>query len=92
VPPRGADILLHVDAAEDGGCQQVRQIARHLQATVADETPHGGHCHATRSFGPVSYRVVSIPNSQMDRHRALWSYHGCVTPATASASQPLFDV
>jgi len=88
VPPYGEDMTFHVDAAEDGGCEQVRQIARHLGATVVDETAHDGHCYAVRSFGPLSYRVVSIPNSRMARHQALWSYNGCVTPATPPASQP----
>ena len=92
VPPYGEEITFHVDAAEDGGCHQVRQLARLLGARVTDETAHDGHCYATRSFGPLSYRVVSIPNSRMARHRALWSYDGCVTPATPPASQPLFDV
>jgi hypothetical protein len=91
VPPHGADILLHVDAAEDGGCLQVRQIARQLQASVTDETPHDGHCYATRSFGPLAYRVISIPHSRMARHQALWSYDGCIDPATPAASQQLFD-
>lgn len=80
VPPHGTDILLHVSAAEEGGRIQVRQLARQLGATVTDETPYGGHCHAARSFGPVSYRVLSIPNTCMAASKALWSYHGCVQP------------
>jgi hypothetical protein len=92
VPPHGDDIIVHVDAAEDGGLIQVRQLARQLQATVIDETAHDGHCYAARSFGPVCYRVVSIPNSRMARHQAFWSYAGCVDPATPPASQPPFDV
>jgi len=80
VPCHGADILFNVDIAEDGGCLQVRQIARQLAVTVSDETRYGGHCTASKSFGPISYTVVSIPNSRMARLDALWSYYGCVQP------------
>jgi hypothetical protein len=87
VPPYGTEITLHVDAAEDGGCDQVRQIGRLLQAHVTDETPRDGHCYARKSFGPVSYEARSIPNSRMARHQALWSYEGCVDAATPPPAQ-----
>lgn len=84
-PPFGADILLHVDAAENGGRVQVRQLARLLHATVVDDTPHDGHCYTSRSFGPLTYRIVSIPHSRMARYHALWSYQGCVQPAPSTS-------
>ena len=89
VPPHGEEITLHLDAAEDGGCTQVRRLAQLLNAHVTDETAHDGHCYATRSFGPLTYRVVSIPNSRMARHQALWSYEGCVQPADPTHQAPL---
>ena len=80
VPAQGATIVLHADAAEDGGRAQVDYIARLLDARVCDETATGGHYSAARAFGVIGYQITSIPGPVMATHRALWSYHGSVAP------------
>jgi len=83
VPTHGATILLHADAAEDGGRAQVDYIARLLDAQVCDETATGGHYSAARAFGVIGYQITAIPGPVMATHRALWTYHGSVTPDPA---------
>jgi len=83
VPAYGATILLHADAAEDGGRAQVDYLARLLDARVCDETATGGHYSAARAFGVIGYQITAIPGSVMATHRALWTYHGSVTPDPA---------
>ena len=83
VPAYGATILLHADAAEDGGRAQVDYIARLLDTEVCDETASGGHYSAARAFGVIGYQITAIPGLVMATHRALWSYHGSVTPDPA---------
>jgi hypothetical protein len=80
VPAHGATILLHADAAEDGGRAQVDYIARLLDAQVCDETATGGHYSAARAFGVIGYQITAIPGPVMATHRALQSYRGSVTP------------
>ena len=80
VPAHGATIVLHADAAEDGGRAQVDYTARLLNAQVCDETATGGHYSAARAFGVIGYQITSIPGPVMATHRALQSYHGSVTP------------
>jgi hypothetical protein len=80
VPAYGATILLHADAAEDGGRAQVDYLARLLDAQVCDETATGGHYSAARAFGVIGYEITSIPGPVMATHRALQSYRGSVTP------------
>ena len=63
VPAHGATILLHADAAEDGGRAQVDYIARLLDAQVCDETATGGHYSAARAFGVIGYQITSIPET-----------------------------
>ncbi|HEV2377581.1 MAG TPA: hypothetical protein VGS19_36130 [Streptosporangiaceae bacterium] len=82
VPLHGEQITVHVNSTEEGGCFQVRQAARLLGVAVTDDTRHGGHFHADKPFGPITYRIVAIPDTCMARHRALWSYHGAVEPET----------
>jgi len=79
-PLHGDVITVHLDSTEEGGAVQVRQAARALGATVADETSYGGHFYTERSFGRIGYRIVSIPDTCMARHRAPWSYAGSVDP------------
>jgi hypothetical protein len=81
VPAYGDQITVNVNSTEDGGCFQVRQAARLLAAAVTDQTRGGGHFYTEKSFGPLTYRVVAIPDTCMARHRALWSYAGSVNPA-----------
>src|SRR6266705_3134041 len=80
VPVHGATILLHADAAEDGGRAQVDYIARLLDAKVCDETATGGHYSAIRAFGVIGYEITSIPELVMATSRALWTYSGSVAP------------
>jgi len=80
VPPYGTHIYLHVSRYEDGGNAQVDRFARLLDAEIIDDTPAGGHYLAARAFGPVSYEVVSIPETSVALHDALMSYRDCVTP------------
>src|SRR5215470_9382133 len=80
VPLHGDQILVHVNSPEEGGCYQVRQAARSLGTTVTDETRGGGHFYTERSFGPLAFRVVSIPEVCIARHEAVWSYTGSVIP------------
>jgi hypothetical protein len=80
VPPHGDLITVPLDSIEEGGAFQVRQAARALGATVVDETSYGGHFYTERSFGLLGYRIVSIPDTCLARHQALWSYAGSVDP------------
>jgi hypothetical protein len=77
-----------MNSPEEGGSFQVRQAAQLLGVAVTDDTRHGGHYYADRSFGPLLYRVVSIPDTCMARHNALWSYAGAVSPEDP-AYQPI---
>jgi hypothetical protein len=79
-------LVVSVNSTEEGGCFQVRQAARLLGVTVTDETAGGGHYYAEKAFGPIGYRVVSIPGSCMARHHALWSYDGSVQPDSDTRS------
>jgi hypothetical protein len=87
IPPYGDELTVCMNSAEEGGIAQVRQAARALGATVTDETRHGGHCYTQRSFGPLRYHIVSIPDTCMARHQALWSYADSVDPADHNPHQ-----
>ena len=63
VPAHGATILLHADAAEDGGRAQVDHIAALLNADIRDETARGGHYWAVRQFGPIGYEIAAISST-----------------------------
>ena len=49
-PPRGADEQMRAE---------IDQIAARIGTVVTDDTDHG-HYAASRHFGPVQYRAVSI--------------------------------
>ena len=66
VPAYGATILLHADAAEDGGRAQVDYLARLLDAQVCDET-------ATRR--PLQRRP-RLRRHRLPDHRHLRTGHG----------------
>jgi hypothetical protein len=87
VPDYGSDILLHADSDQDGGFAQVDRVASLLRAPVTDDTASDGHYRATRSFGPVSYTVVSIPEARMARVDAYMSYRDSVIPDTSPAAR-----
>jgi hypothetical protein len=80
VPPHGEEITVHVNSTEEGGRIQVRRAARLLGVAVTDNTRCDGHFYAEKSFGPLAFRVLSIPDTCMARHHALWSYAGSVLP------------
>jgi hypothetical protein len=80
VPVYGATIVLHASSADDGGRAQVDRIATLLGAEVNDETAHGGHYWAVRSFGPIGYEIVAITEAYAASYHALRSYHGSVSP------------
>lgn len=80
VPPYGNCLLVNVNSTEEGGAFQVREAARALGTPVRDETATGGHYYTQKPFGPLEYRVVSIPDSCMARHLALSTYRGVVDP------------
>lgn len=80
VPPYGETILVHADSADHGGREQVDHIAALLGTPVHDETADGGHYTSDRTFGPVAYCAVAIPDAARARHKAHESYWGCVTP------------
>jgi hypothetical protein len=80
VPAQGASILLHASSADDCGRAQVNCIAMLMHADVNDDTAHGGHYWAARSFGPIGYEIVAITDAYSATHDALMSYRGAVTP------------
>jgi hypothetical protein len=80
VPDYGDSICVFADPAEDGGTDQVRQIAALLGGSLHDELASGGHFKTGRSFGPLRYQVISIPQTAMAQHNALMSYRDSVTP------------
>jgi hypothetical protein len=81
VPAYGHLINVNVNTPEEGGCFQVRKAARILGVPVSDQTSSGGHYYAEKTFGCITFRIVSIPQACMARHRALYSYDGCVQPS-----------
>lgn len=65
VPRYGANITVIVDDTDDGGRDQVRQIARVMHASV--QAPGHGNVSTSRGFGEVTYRAASIAPEVMDR-------------------------
>ncbi|GAA2607675.1 hypothetical protein SMC26_17810 [Actinomadura fulvescens] len=57
----------------------VDQIAELLGVPVRDDTRHGGHYEATRSFGRITYQAVHIPSQRWERHFAERSYDTNIT-------------
>jgi hypothetical protein len=84
IPAYGTDILLSAASADDGGCAQVDHFARQLGVPVENSLAYSGHYVATRSFGPIGYRMVAISDAAMARHYAYASYCGAVTPDTCT--------
>lgn len=80
VPLYGEVISVHADSTENGGSFQVDRIAKLLGAEVTDDTRSGGHYRAIRSFGRMTYEIVSIPETCMALHDALMSYRDSVIP------------
>jgi len=81
VAPLGWDLstyALHGDETQRRA--DVDKIAAALGVPVDDDTGHGGHYTAARTFGLITYRAVCVPDRRRDAYNALMSYAGCVTP------------
>jgi hypothetical protein len=84
VPKYGADISLIVDDTDDGGREQIAQIARAMHTKV--NSRREGNVTTSRSFGEVRYAATSISPQVMARHDTVMSYWDSVLPdAKASA-------
>jgi hypothetical protein len=76
----GHDLIVSVRAADDAAAAAlVDKAAALLGVDVDDDTRHGGHYTATRSFGRISYRIVHIPQHRRDQYRAQDSYRDNIT-------------
>jgi hypothetical protein len=71
-PPDGPDSALFAE---------VNRVAALLGAAVQDGTAQHGHYTASKSFGPVAYRVIAIPSRTRAYHDAQNSYAGNVIAA-----------
>jgi hypothetical protein len=81
VAPYGWDLLVSTHTSDDpGGKAEIDRIAALLDVPVRDETDAGGHCNATRAFGPITYTAFHIPASSKAAYRAYMTYADCVTP------------
>ncbi|GAA3952673.1 hypothetical protein GCM10023085_38970 [Actinomadura viridis] len=71
----------------------VDHVAELLDADVHDTRSRGGHYTASRSFGPISYRIVHIPARAAAEHAARHSYRDNVIPDTPTdeATRPATD-
>lgn len=58
-----------------------------LGVPVTDDTADGGHYHAIRSFGLITYEAVHVPQRCIEAYDALMSYRDCVTPDTPPAPE-----
>ncbi|MGC4953871.1 hypothetical protein ACLQ2P_11705 [Actinomadura citrea] len=71
----GGDYHVFTNEGDDAaGVALVDQAAALLGVPVHDNRSHGGHYGAHKSFGRISYRIVHIPDRQMDEHNAHMSY------------------
>jgi hypothetical protein len=76
----GHDLIVSVRADDDtSAAARVDQLAALLGVDVDDDTRHGGHYTATRTFGRISYRIVHIPQHRRDQYRAQDSYRDNIT-------------
>lgn len=81
VPTTGETVTVHASAADDGGRAQVDHIATLLDASIRDETAHGGPYWAVRQFGPIGYEVAAIPGLPVVADRTPICYQS-LTPDT----------
>ena len=66
--PRFADLLVFPPNGSDTEMfAAIDVIAEHIGTTASDADSPAGHYSAVRSFGPVLYRAVAIP--QAARHK-----------------------
>ena len=78
--PGWASITFHADAVENGGREQVSQIADALGTGIDPYSSETHYRTGERKFGPITYGAVSISDAEMARYYALNSYRDCVTP------------
>ena len=76
VPAHGTEIYLSATLIDYGGCAQVDHFARQTGVPVTDNTAHGGHYQAVRSFGPVGYRMTALSAARMTVYQAEASLNG----------------
>ena len=67
-------------ATEAGRRAEVDRIAALLGVPVTDQTRHGGHYTASRSFGLITYNAICVPDQRRAAHEALMTYADCITP------------
>jgi hypothetical protein len=60
VPTHGATLTMYASPGQDGRAQ-VDHVARLMDTSARDETAHHGYYWATRTFGPLGYEIVAIP-------------------------------
>jgi hypothetical protein len=65
------------------GIAEVQAIARTLGVEM---TSSGGHYHAERRFGSVTYRAFYVTRGEMAIYDAVMSYRNAVRPETGGAA------
>jgi hypothetical protein len=84
----GHDLIISVRNMDDASAAaRVDQLAALLGVDVDDDTRHGGHYTATRSFGRITYSVVHIPEQRHREYHARDSYHDNITLDTNQDDQ-----
>ena len=81
VPAHGTTILVPLDDQEDGTRQRSTMWP---PSTCGPSTTRTAATRPTGYFGPVGYKITRSPSPQA-RHRAEYSYWGCVTPDEAGS-------
>ncbi|MEO3787165.1 hypothetical protein ABGB12_27895 [Actinocorallia sp. B10E7] len=66
--------------------EQVHAVAALLGVTPYDDTDHGGHLNAWRSFGRVTYSICHIPQRSREDFRARSSYENNIVLDTDRAA------
>jgi hypothetical protein len=74
VPEYGADVIVYTDGTDAQQRAEVDRIADILGVKPVDNTGRDGHYTASKSFGRMTYKAVSIPSRAWAKHRALDSY------------------
>lgn len=64
--PQHAQIYVIAEKTDKGGTRTVGEVARILGVPIQDETERGGHCTATRAFGNIELRIVSVTDQSTD--------------------------
>ena len=75
-------LVFPADGPDEDGRAEIDRIAALLGTEIDDRTAEYGHYIASRVFGPVEYRAVSIPSRTRAYYDARNSYAGNVIPGT----------